>query len=247
MTALPRIAGLAEHTDNEFRAELIATARRLKIEPAWLAACIAFETARTWAPNVTSGGGVYRGPQDDSKAVGLIQFTNVALDAMAKRWRRVSKAELAALSALQQLEWVERYFVTVNASGRMRSASDVYMAIFAPSGIGKPDSFVLYSAPSAAYAANKGLDRNGDGTITRGEACEAVKVLLAQGTAAGSIEVQEPSGGVDGVAVVAFPGLAGVGDELSAMRESVDSLHASICGRLDTLNESLRALTTVHR
>jgi hypothetical protein len=247
LTALPRIAGLVDHTDNEFRAELVATARRLKIEPAWLAACIAFETAKSWAPDVLSGGGRYRGPQDNGKAVGLIQFTGVSIAAMARRGWVTSKEELAALSAVQQLEWVERHFVTVGAVGRMRSVSDVYMAIFAPAGIGKPDGFALYAAPSSAYTANKGLDRNGDGTITRGEACAAVKALLAQGIAAGSVEVQEDSGGVDGAAVVAFPGLAGVGDELSALRESVDSLHASICGRLDTLNESLRALTTVHR
>lgn len=239
---LPRIAGMVERTTPAFRSELVAVAKRLGIEPSWLAACIAFETARSWAPNVTSGGGTYRGPQDDGKAVGLVQFTGVALSAMARKGWEVSKAELAALSAEQQLEWVERYFVAVGAPGRMRNIGDVYMAIFAPSGIGKPDAFVLYSKPSAAYTANRGLDRNGDGTITRGEAVVHVKAILSQGIASGIVDVEEEGG--DGAAVTAFPDLSAVGAELKSMRESVDSLHASICGRLDAVNLSLRTLTT---
>lgn len=242
MTTLPRIAGMVERTTPAFRSELVAVAKRLGIEPSWLAACIAFESARSWAPNVTSGGGIYRGPQDDAKAVGLVQFTGVALSAMARKGWEVSKAELAALSAEQQLEWVERYFRAVGAAGRMRDIGDVYMAIFAPSGIGKPDAFVLYAKPSAAYMANRGLDRNGDGTITRGEAVAHVKALLAQGIAAGTVDVEEEGG--DGAAVTAFPDLSAVGAELKSMRESVDSLHASICGRLDAVNLSLRTLTT---
>lgn len=243
MARIAKVVGLEQKTTPAFRARLVQVSESLGIDPSWLAACIAFETAKSWSPAVTAGGGTYQGPADDRKAVGLIQFTQVALRAMAARGWSVTKAQLAAMTAEEQLTWVERYFVTVGAKGRMRNVGDVYMAIFAPSAIGKPDSLVLYRAPSGEYTPNAGLDANHDGAITRGEATGTVRYLLAQGTAAGSLEVTAGEGG-DGAAGTFFPavGCPVVGDELSRIRESVTEIQIGVLGRLDSINAHLQTL-----
>jgi len=191
--SLSHIKGL-ERTTPEFRTGLVELARRLGIEPDWLGAVIAYETAYTWAPNICSGAVYYRGPLDDGRAVGLIQFTRPALEMFARAGWPVTKAELAALSAEAQLLWVERYFRAVGAVGRMRNVGDVYMAVFAPAAVGKPDSMVLYRAPSSAHTANRHLDRDHDGAITRAEAIRDVETVLAQAQARGPLEVADPLG-----------------------------------------------------
>jgi hypothetical protein len=229
-----------EKTDAEFRARLIRLGAELEVDPNWIAAVISFESAGTFAPNVTFGGGRYRGPQDDGKAVGLIQFTNVALDTMRRHQCPTTKAALAAMTATQQLEWVKRYFLIVLGTRRMASLSDVYMAVFAPIAVGKDDSQVLYLSPTPSYTANRALDRNGDGTITRGEACVQVKAILAEAERRGPLP---PAAGGEGDALEAFPdsGRSSV-DDLTSIRQSVADARAEICARLDTVNASLRDL-----
>jgi len=53
----------------------------------------------------------------------------------------------------------------------LKNLGDVYMAIFSPAAIGKPDSYVLIDRAKqpTAYSQNKGLDSTGDGKITHGE------------------------------------------------------------------------------
>lgn len=245
MTKLAKIVGLESKTTPEFRRRLVEIATNLALEPSWLAACIAFETAKSWSPSIVSGGGHYRGQQDAAKAVGLIQFTGVALRAMAARTREWSttKAALAAMSAEEQLTWVERYFVTVGAKGRCRNVGDVYMAIFAPSAIGKPSTYPLYVSPTPEFTANRGLDGNRDGTITRGEATATVEYLLAQGKAAGEIEVAEGGAGEAGTF---FPSGSDpvVGDELRQLRESVTNMHTNVLQRLDSMTADLKTLVS---
>ncbi|OFW65955.1 MAG: hypothetical protein A2Y74_05325 [Actinobacteria bacterium RBG_13_63_9] len=241
MTTLLRMRGLAECTTPEFRRALVELAARLRIDPDWLSAVIAFESAATWAPNVTFGGGRYRGPQDEGKAVGLIQFTNVALDAMMRRGWPMTKAHLAEMSAEHQLAWVERYFSTVLGGRQMESLGDVYMAVFAPSAVGRGDSTILYQEPSGAYSANRPLDGNSDGAITRGEAVRPVRVLLSEALGLGPMPVD----GGEGDALAAFPDSGRPSlDDLSAVRQSVVEARDEICARLDAMNGVLRELTT---
>jgi len=177
-----------ESTTVGFRRALQALANRLQVNVNHLAAVIAFETAGTFAPDVTSGGGRYRGPEDDAKAVGLIQFTNVALRALRGRGHRITKAELAVMTAEAQLGWVERYFVMVGAVGKMNDVADCYMAVFAPAFIGAARDAVLYRAPTRHYEANRGLDRDGNGTITKHEAASGPEYLFQRATEAGYLE-----------------------------------------------------------
>jgi hypothetical protein len=228
-------------TTRRFRARLEEVASRLQIDPNWLAAVIAFESAYTWWPDIVSGGGRYRGAVDDSRAVGLIQFTNAALSALATRGWRISKFELAHLTAEQQLVWVERYFRAVNAVGRMADVGDVYMAVFAPAFVGQPDTSVVYAKPSAAYGANSGLDANRDGTITRGEACASVRYLLREGMERGELREVDDD-------VVGFRSGDDGASSSAAVVEAVAALRRDVVERLDRLDERLdrmRASRTV--
>ena len=50
--------------------------------------------------------------------------------------------ELASLTAVEQLEFVEKYFEPSN--GKLSSLDDVYMAILWPVAVGKPRDYVLF-------------------------------------------------------------------------------------------------------
>ena len=54
------------------------------------------------------------------------------------------------------------------------------MAILFSVAVGKPSSFVLFAGPSVAYTQNSGLDRDGDGAVTKAEAA-AVAAKLERG------------------------------------------------------------------
>lgn len=143
---------------------------RLAISPDYLMACMAFETGRTFDPAIRNAAG--------SGAVGLIQFMPSTAAALG-----TSVEALAAMSAVQQLAMVEAYFRP--SKGRLKTLSDVYMAILWPGAIGKAESFVLFreSDPKRPkmYLQNKGLDWNDDGVITKAEACAGVEAQLKAG------------------------------------------------------------------
>lgn len=134
-------------------------------------ACMAFESAYSFDPAKRNPG---------SSATGLIQF----MAATAKSLGTTTDA-LAAMTAVEQLDYVRTYFKPY--AGRMRSLSDVYMAILWPAAIGKPNDWPLFTAPSSAYAANKGLDFDGDGRVTKAEAAAAVRAALDRGLQPGNV------------------------------------------------------------
>ena len=145
------------------RIALKQVCQKLGIEPSWLSACIQFESK--WNPQARN---------NTSGAVGLIQFTTAGMP------KGYTKARIAAMTAAEQLQGpVYDYFYPYR--GRITSVDECYTAIFAPAHLGKPSSTVLYSAPSAAYEQNRNLDVNGDGMITKAEACAPVRKLMAQG------------------------------------------------------------------
>lgn len=149
----------------EFRAKVREIARRQNIEANWLMAVMAFETGNSFLPyekNSTSG------------ATGLIQF----LPSTAKSLGTTT-TKLARMTAVEQLDWVEKYFAQYQ--GQIHNLGDTYMAVFAPVGLGKPDSFVLYTSPSAAYNQNAGLDKQRKGYITRGDCVVRVNAAFKTG------------------------------------------------------------------
>ncbi len=150
----------------EFRTKLRAIAKELGVDPNYLMACMAFESAGTFSPSKRNAAG--------SGAVGLIQFMpNIA------RALGTDSDKLAALSAEEQLDYVQKYFHPHR--GKLHSLEDVYMAILWPAAVGKPMDYVLFTEPSVQYTQNKGLDSDHDGKVTKYEAAQAVRGMLAKG------------------------------------------------------------------
>ncbi len=153
-------------TSYAFRNRLVEIADELGINPDYLATVISFESGQTFRPDV-------RNPL--SGCVGLIQFCDNAAVAAAKSaglnyGPDDAQDWLASMSAVEQLEYVKRYFKTELKGRRNPTLADTYMAVFSPAFIGKPESFVAYQEGQKSYDQNKGFDTNPrDGKITVGE------------------------------------------------------------------------------
>lgn len=124
-----------------------------------LMSCMAFESAETFSPNIRNAAG--------SGAVGLIQFMPATAQGLG-----TTTENLALLSAVEQLDYVAKYFQPY--APRIKSLSDMYMAILLPKYIGQPDDSRLFTNGSVAYRQNSGLDANSDGIITKAEAASLV-------------------------------------------------------------------------
>ena len=153
-----------------FRDRVLRMGATLQADPSHLMACMAFETGRTFAPAVRNAAG--------SGAVGLIQFMPATAQVLG-----TTPQQLAAMSAVRQLDYVERYFQP--RAGRLKTLADVYMAILWPAAIGKPASYVLFDRNDPdhprRYVQNAGLDYNRDGLVTKAEAAARVAEQLALG------------------------------------------------------------------
>ena len=146
------------------RAALRACARAVACDPSHLSAVIMFESG--WNPKAFNAA---------YEASGLIQFIKSTAAAMG-----YTPEQIRAMSRIEQLGLVQRYLMPYR--GRIGTLSDLYMAVLRPTAIGKPDDFALItSAEGKAYIANKGLDLNKDGNITKHEATEYVRRRLAEG------------------------------------------------------------------
>lgn len=132
----------------DFANKVKAICKDLGINPDWLMAAMYFETARTFSPSIRNG-----------KAVGLIQFTPIAASSL-----NTTVDYLATLNAVSQLDYVKRYLWPYRS--RIKSVYDLYLSIFNPAHLGKPDNYILYRNGQDGYTSNKGLDFNKDGFIT---------------------------------------------------------------------------------
>lgn len=132
----------------------------------WLMTCMAFETGGTFSPSIKNAAG--------SGATGLIQFMPATARSM-----NTTTDNLAQLTALHQLHYVQRYFSPY--AKRIKNLHDMYMAILLPKYIGKGDSELLFTAGTVVYRQNSGLDKNNDGAITRGEVCAKIDAMLVKG------------------------------------------------------------------
>lgn len=132
----------------------------------WLMACMAFESGETFSPSIKNAAG--------SGATGLIQF----MPATAKGLGTTTE-QLAAMTAEQQLEFVHKYFRPYFR--KIKTLSDMYMAILLPKYVGQPESSVLFTEGTIAYRQNSGLDANSDGIITKLEATSKVHAKYEKG------------------------------------------------------------------
>ena len=180
------VRGLASTTP-AFRRKLWDVATRLGINPDYLATCISFESAGSFSPSKKNAAG--------SGAVGLIQF----MPSTAVRLGTTATA-LAAMTAEQQLDYVEKYFAPFK--GRLHTLEDLYMAILWPAGIGQPNDYVLWQEGTTAYAQNKGFDRDGSGEVTKADVSATIRAVYAAATDA--IPIGPATSALAGLALAAI-------------------------------------------
>lgn len=151
-----------------FRGKVFALCGRLGMNPDYLMACMAWESAETFSASIRNAAG--------SGAVGLIQFMPATAVGM-----HVTTGAMALMTPEIQLDYVEQYFKPYK--GRLHSLSDHYMAILWPAAIGKPESSALWDKASrpTTYRQNAGLDVSHDGVITKAEAAGMVEAKLLKG------------------------------------------------------------------
>ena len=126
-------------------------APRIGVDPNWLMAIMYFESAGTFNPSITNSLGY----------VGLIQF-----GASARKTLGVSKAKLQSMSAVEQLDYVEKYFNLYK--GKYKTYIDTYFAVFFPLAIGKPDDWIIQGGGLTAkqiYDANPAFRNVKDGKL----------------------------------------------------------------------------------
>ncbi len=154
----------------EFIKEVKAICKRFNWESprlaSYLMACMAFESGHTFDPAVRNMAG--------SGATGLIQFMPSTAKGLG-----TTTDKLAAMTAVGQLAYVEKYFKPY--AHRIKTLSDMYMAILLPKYIGADERVHLFTEGTVAYRQNSGLDANKDGYITKGEATQKVTATLLLG------------------------------------------------------------------
>jgi len=164
-----RIQGVRgnRHVTQEFLTGVENMAQRLGTRPEYLLAVMSFETGGTFNPAERNGIG----------ATGLIQF----LPSTA-RGLGTSTDELARMSSVEQLRYVERYFDQAHFRGRLGSLEGLYTAVLSGRARQNPED-VLFTRGTRAYDLNP-LDWNRDGQITAGEAVTPVASRLYGGVRA---------------------------------------------------------------
>lgn len=149
-------------TDQKFLDKVKSVATALNANYIDLLACMHNETIGTMDPAVVNSSG----------AIGLIQF----MPDTAK-WLGTTTQALARLSRVDQMDWVLKYFNRSNLTSKAPTPGlrDLYLCIFWPAAVGKPDNFVIAAAGSTVVNQNKILQAP-NGSIT----CASVSAALAQ-------------------------------------------------------------------
>ena len=145
------------HYREPFTAKVKQVSARLGIDPNWLMDIMYLESAGTFSPSITNKIG----------ATGLIQFMpNTAIGL------GTTTAALRVMSAVQQLDWVEKYYKQNYKYLKITAASsyvDTYLITFFPAAVNKGLDFVIQTKSlSAALIAKQNplFDTNKDGKIT---------------------------------------------------------------------------------
>ena len=150
-----------------FRDRIFWIADELDIDPNYLMACMAWESAETFKSNVKNAAG--------SGATGLIQFMPSTARSLG-----TTVEKLAAMTPEDQLNYVYKYFKPYK--GRLKTLGDLYMAILWPKGIGQAESWTLWDkSMGKLFKQNAGIDINSDGRITKAEATAKVQAKLVKG------------------------------------------------------------------
>lgn len=177
---LPAFPGMVQNRSAADIAYFVGKMQAAGLDPTNVATIIEFESAHSWSP-------AKRGPIAFTKppgyAVGLIQFSPDTAAALGS-----STLELEAMSFSRQLEYVIEYFRRFGG-GRVRRLVDYYAAVFWPNAIGTSDDYIIASAGSPVYEANKGLDPHGNGRITTGDLDAVMQSVLRTAKSKGELAV----------------------------------------------------------
>jgi len=95
-----------------------------------------------------------------TNATGLIQFMPKTALGLG-----TSVNDLYNMSATEQLPYVEKYLRRAGVRPGM-DIGDIYLAVFMPAMLGKPDNHIISKAGKLVYDYNKGLDVTKDGILT---------------------------------------------------------------------------------
>lgn len=163
--------------DTEFLNEVTRVSTDLNVSPNDLLAVIDFETAGSFSPSQKSG---------TSSATGLIQFLKSTAEGLG-----TSTEALSSMTRAEQMKYVEKYLKPYK--GRIKNQGDLYMAVHWPRAVGKSDDYVMYREGSNNYKANKGLDVNKDGTVTRAETLQRLRSVTGRKLGITQTEL-EPAG-----------------------------------------------------
>jgi hypothetical protein len=157
-----------EYVTPAFKAKVIEICKKLQMNPDDLMAIMAFESngIDPTAVNPISG------------ATGLIQFMP-----STARGLGTSTEALAKMSAIEQLDYVYKYFEPY--TGKLHNISDAYMVVFMPVAVGKDDDFALGIRNSdeelakgltkgKVFAQNSVLDVDRNGVFEKNEAAQKV-------------------------------------------------------------------------
>ena len=152
----------------EFGAKVRKIASLLSIRPEWLMVVMAIETGRKFKANVKNP---YTG------AVGLIQFmptTAVGLDTTIQ--------ELESMTEVQQMDYVYKHLKMYKS--RISRFEDVYLAVFYPAAVGKPDEYKFGTTPEMRKKIamqNPAYDLNKDMVVTKAEVRAAIEKFIPKG------------------------------------------------------------------
>jgi LysM repeat protein len=160
-------------------------AARLGTKPEYLLAVMSFETGGSFSPGQKNTAG--------SGATGLIQFMPNTASELG-----TSTSALSKMSSVDQLQYVEKYFMNRAGAhnGNLSTLEGVYTSVLYGSPRSDPNT-TLWSSGSSAYRWNSGLDRNGDGRITAGEAANAVRARVDGNIDAGGSTIPDKPGQAD--------------------------------------------------
>jgi hypothetical protein len=155
------------------------------VSPAFLAGLVAMAARHGWDPN-----GIALVISEESRfnpaaknpygtASGLLQFIESTAQKLG-----TTTAQIRAMSAEEQIPLVERYYEMTMRRVPTRLEDYVFPPLGRADLIGAPDDTVIFSQGSQEYAANPGLDVNGDGVITVGDVRSHMRGVLnlARGT-----------------------------------------------------------------
>ena len=142
------LIGLVKENQTAFEARVNQLAASLGVDPNFLMIVMYKESRLNHrAVNLQSG------------ATGLIQFMPSTARSLG-----ITTASLAAMSNVQQLDYVERYLRPYKS--KMKRLIDVYLSVFYPVAVGKSESHIIAKSGTVVYNQNTGLDIDRNGQIT---------------------------------------------------------------------------------